>query len=454
MTRAGSPSDRITTYHGVHGHFNGKSWLLRQSRLSRQKTKQRQFALSVSSVSSVWSAISSFRSQWLLWCALLLVMPIATPASVGAQQRDTVADTTRRAFVRGGVHDKPSQTRLFGRTAIGGYAEAHARWQEVEGLKDDAGFEAKRFNLFTHTRVSDFVRIGAELEFEDGGSEIKLEFAAIDLLFHPAFALRGGMILSPLGKFNLAHDSPQNEFTDRPLVSAELIGVALSEPGFGVFGQLSSGRSRLTYELYATNGFHSGLIDDSEAGTRIPLGRGNFEDNNGSPAAVGRLAFSPHVDHEIGISAHTGAYNVFSLEGTKIDERRDLTIMVLDVETRVLGTSVNGEAALARIDVPPGLVGIYASKQRGWYVEAVHELGRGLVRTMPASFFALKARWDYVKFDADMPGESAGQVTVGANFRPTRDSALKLDYVRGRGRDRFNNLAHHAFILASIATYF
>jgi hypothetical protein len=381
--------------------------------------------------------------------ALLFTLPL------GAQQRDTLADTTRRPFVRGGVYDKPFQTRLLGRTAIGGYAEAHARWEEVEGLKDEAGFEAKRFNLFTHTRVSDFVRIGAELEVEDGGEEIKLEYAAIDVLLHPAVALRGGMILSPLGKFNLAHDSPLNEFTDRPLVSTELIGVALSEPGFGLLGQVAfRTNSRVTYELYGTNGFHAGLIDDSEEGTRIPLGRGNFEDNNGSPAVVGRVAWSPGVDHEIGFSGHHGAYNVFNLEGTRVDERRDLTIAVVDIETRVLGTVITGEAARARIDIPQSLRGVYAAKQHGWYVEAVHEIGRGLVRTMPASAFALKARWDYVKFDAEIPGESAGQVTLGLNFRPTRDSALKFDYVRGRGRDRFNNLAQHAFVLASIATYF
>jgi hypothetical protein len=375
-------------------------------------------------------------------------------AELPAQVRDTVADTTRRPFVRGGIYDKPFQTRLLGRTAIGGYAEAHARWQEVEGLKDDAGFEAKRFNLFTHTRVSDFVRIGAELEFEDAGREINLEYAAIDLLFSPRLALRGGMILSPLGKFNLAHDSPLNEFTDRPLVSTELIGVALSEPGFGLLGQTAVRGSRVTYEGYLTNGFHSGLIDDSEAGTRVALGRGNFEDNNGSPAAVGRLAWSPGVNHEIGVSAHTGAYNVFSLEGTRVDQRRDLTIAALDAETRLFGTTLSAEAAVVRVDIPPGLVGVYASRQHGWYVEAVREIGAGLVRAMPASAFALKARWDYVKFDADMPGESAGQVTVGANFRPTRDSALKFDYVRGRGRDRFNNRADHAFILGSLATYF
>ena len=387
--------------------------------------------------------------------APFLFVALGAGAPAGAQQRDTAQADTSRAFVRGGIYDKPFQTRLLGRTAIGGYAEAHARWEEVEGLRDEAGFEAKRFNLFTHTRVSDFVRIGAEIEIEEGGREIKLEYAAIDLLLHPAFALRGGMVLSPLGKFNLSHDSPLNEFTDRPLVSTELLGVALSEPGFGVLGRVGvGGGSRITYEAYATNGFHAGLIDDSEAGTRIPLGRGNVEDNNGSPALVGRLAWSPGVDHELGVSAHHGAYNVFNLEGTAIDERRDLTIAVVDGETRVLGTTIAGEAALARIDVPPGLVGVYASRQHGWYLEGVRDFGAGWIRTMPTSTFALKARWDYVKFDADIDGESAGQVTVGVNFRPTRDTALKFDYVRGRGRDRFNNLAQHAFILASLATYF
>ena len=262
------------------------------------------------------------------------------------------------------------------------------------------------------------------------------------------------MILSPIGRFNLSHDSPLNEFTDRPLVSTELIGVALSEPGFGVLGQLGVAGSRLTYEAYATNGFHSGLIDDSEAGTRIPLGRGNFEDNNGSPALVGRVALSPSVDHEVGLSAHHGAYNLFNLEGTAIDDRRDLTIAAIDLETRLFGTTITGEGALARIDIPPGLVGVYASRQHGWYLEAVREVFAGRIRTLPSSLFALKARWDYVDFDASTRGESSAQVTVGANFRPTRDTALKFDYVRGRGRDRFNNLAQHAFLLASLATYF
>ncbi len=388
---------------------------------------------------------------------ILSVLHLTAPGAA-AQQRDTArGDTTRveRPFVRGGVYDKPFENRLGSRTAFGGYAEAHARHERADGATEESGFVAKRFNLFASARVSDVVRFASELEFEEGGEEVKLEFAAIDLRIHPSFAVRGGMILSPLGRFNLSHDSPLNEFTDRPLVSTELIGVALSEPGFGVLGQLRAGRGgRLTYEFYATNGFHDGLITASEAGTRIPLGRGNHEDNNASPAFVGRLAWSPRQSLEVGLSTHHGAYNRFKAEGIDVDERRNATITVLDFDASVAGIRLQGEAAMASVQVPAGLVGIYASRQRGAYVETVREFGRGIVRTLPNSVFAAKVRWDGVDFDTALPGDSHAQWTAGVNFRPTRESVLKFDYVRGRARDAFNNAGERAAFLMSLATYF
>ena len=388
---------------------------------------------------------------------LLHVLAPAVAAQQQAARDTTRADSTRleRPFVRGGVYDKPFENRLGSRTAFGGYAEAHARHERADGATEESGFVAKRFNLFASARVSDVVRFASELEFEEGGEEIKLEFAAIDLRIHPAFALRGGMILSPLGRFNLSHDSPLNEFTDRPLVSTELIGVALSEPGFGVLGQLRAGQGgRLTYELYATNGFHDGLITASEDGTRIPLGRGNHEDNNASPAFVGRLAWSPRQSFELGLSAHRGAYNRFKIEGVDVDERHNATITVVDFDASVAGIRVQGEAAAASVQVPAGLVGIYASQQRGAYVEAVREFGRGLVRTLPSSAFAGKLRWDGVDFDTSLPGDSHAQWTLGVNFRPTRESVVKFDIVRGRARDAFNNAGERVAFLVSLATYF
>jgi hypothetical protein len=59
-----------------------------------------------------------------------------------------------------------------------------------------------------------------------------------------------------------------------------------------------------------------------------------------------------------------------------------------------------------------------------------------------------------VDFDADLPGDMTRQATVGINFRPTQDTVLKLDWVRARSRDRFNNPSDHAGLLFSVATYF
>ncbi len=385
--------------------------------------------------------------------SLVAVMGFAAPA-----YPQEVEDTTRarpRPFVEGGVYDKPYLAHLLGRTAVGGYAEAHARWEQVDGVTDQAGLILKRWNIFTATQVGDFVRIGAELEFEDGGEEIRIEYAAIDVGVHPSLTLRAGAILSPLGRFNLSHDSPRNEFTDRPLLSTELLGVALTEPGLGVLGLLPlGGAGRLTYELYAVNGFHDGLINDSPGGTRIPHGRQNFEDNNRSAAAVGRVAWSPRLGYELGISGHHGAYNLFLSEGEQIDERNDLSIWVVDAEATLAGLALLGEVATAAVGVPASLQGIYASRQRGLFLQAVRPFGRGWVKTMPDSYFSLGARLDIVDFDADVAGDLTQRATVGLNFRPIEDAALKLDYVRGRTRDRFNNPSDHAGIFFSIATYF
>jgi len=387
--------------------------------------------------------------------SVLAVSLVLIATSAGAQVRDTVRADSTRPFVRGGVYDKPYQTRLLGRTAIGGYAEAHARYERVDGITGGLGFEAKRFNIFTSTRVSDFVRMAAELEFEEGGEEVKLEYAAIDVRIHPALTLRGGMLLSPLGRFNLSHDSPLNEFTDRPLVSTEILGVALSEPGFGILGQLPAGRQgRVTWEAYFTNGFHDGLITNSPEGTRIPLGRGNTEDQNASPAFVGRLAWSPAIGYELGASAHHGAWNVFTRDGEAVDDRRDLTLGVIDGEAVLAGFRLSGEAALARADIPPGLSGTYASRQAGFFVDLARDFGSGWIRTAPGSSFTLKARLDAIDFDTEAVGQHVRQFGAGLNFRPTSESVIKTELVRGWGYDRFNNRSDFVRLLASFATYF
>jgi hypothetical protein len=391
--------------------------------------------------------------------ALLLVPALLLAGTRAAAQvvpDSTVGDTLRaRPFVEGGVYDKPYLTHLMGRTAIGGYVEAHGRWMQADGLREELGFELRRWNLFTATQVNDFVRIAAEVEVEELAEEITLEFAAIDLTIHPLLTLRAGALLSPLGRFNLAHDSPRNEFTDRPLVSTEIIGTALTEPGAGLLGAVDfAGVGRVTWEAYAVNGFHEGVITESPDGTRIPAGKKNIHDENASPAFVGRLSWSTGPDFEIGVSGHRGAYNVYRQAGEQVDRRRDIRITALDASATAAGIEFSGEALLAGIDVPEGLQDIYASRQRGIYIQAVRRFGANWIRAMPNSFFETGVRYDGVDFDADLDGDSSQRVTAGLNFRPSEDVALKLNLIRGRVRDRFNNAGEEAGILLSIASYF
>ena len=334
----------------------------------------------------------------LIVCVPVLIGVLTLPQLAHAQQDKPDSVRAARPFVEGGVYDKPYMTRLLGRTAIGGYAEAHARWERADGVLEEAGFQLKRWNIFAATQVSDYVRIGAELEFEELGEEITVEFAAIDVAIHPSLGLRAGAILSPLGRFNLSHDSPRNEFTDRPLVSTEIIGTALTEPGIGVFGLIGLGRvGRVTYELYAVNGFHDGLITDSPDGTRIPRGKKNSEDNNSSPAVVGRLAYSPALGFELGVSGHRGAYNVFRLDGEQVDARNDLGILTLDLEATFAGIAFSGEAVKAIIDIPSGLAGIYASRQQGFYFQAVRTFGRGFAWLDTSTCAALLAATNFIE---------------------------------------------------------
>ena len=387
----------------------------------------------------------------LLFLTASVALSAATTTPALAQEPDT---TRLRPFVRGGQGDKPYLVDLAGRLAIGGYAEAHMRYEREDGITEELGFEAKRFNLFFNSPISDFVRFGTELEFEDAAEEILLEFMTIDLLVHESFAARAGMILVPIGRFNLSHDSPLNPFTDRPIVSEEILATALSLPGLGAFGVVPlQGTSRLTYEAYLTNGFDDGILD-AEEGVRLGNGSSNFENNNTELSVVGRLAYSPRVGIEAGVSGMHGQYNVSELDGEEVDDARDVTLTAIDWDVDAGVAQVTGEIAFADIDIPPSLEGLIATDQWGIYTDVVVPFAIGRIPTMPQSRFEAKARIDYVDFDRDIDGDDAMRFSVGVNFRPTANTALKLDYFTGDTHDRFNNQGDQAGLLCSAATYF
>ena len=155
---------------------------------------------------------------------------------------------------------------------VGGYIDIQYRthqkgvletgdYNDIRGLQGTTnGFDQQRFVPFIYADITEHVKFASEIEIEHGirGAgeiEISLEFAHIDYLVNEPFNIRAGILLIPIGKFNLLHDSPLNDLTDRPLVAQFVIPSTMSETGAGFYGTFYPGRtSKLDYELYFTTG--------------------------------------------------------------------------------------------------------------------------------------------------------------------------------------------------------
>ncbi len=297
--------------------------------------------------------------------------------------------------------------------------------------------------------------------------EIKLETALVDLLLATPINLRAGILLSPLGRFNLAHDGPRYNVIDRPLVSTQIIPATLSEVGAGFFGAFYlSAFDRFTYEIYAVNGLSDGVVLGSGEGARIPQGKSTeafAEDNNGSPACTGRLAYNPRFGGEFGISFHAGRYNTYQVEGRAIDDPRSVRLFALDADYRWRRWHFRGEAALAHIDTPSDHVDndFIAERQRGFYLEGNYTFLRRPLFGMTEAALVWFSRYDSIDLNVgafDKTGENIGdatrRLTTGIAFRPTADTAIRLSYWRQWDYDQFNNLSHSMNVQFGVATYF
>lgn len=387
--------------------------------------------------------------------ATVLALVLAAPVLGQDMTSDSLDAMAARPFVRGGYDDKPHVTGLFGRIAVGGYLEARAGWARVDGVTDELGVEVTRWNLLFSTRVRERVEIFSEIEFEEGGEEVTVELAQVDIRFVPAFNTRAGVLLLPLGRFNLAHDAPRNEMVTRPAEAEALLGVALGQPGIGAFGRFERpGGARFTYEAYAVTGYHDGLLLDSPDGTRLAAGKRNFEDRNASPGVVGRIEWSPFASAGVGLSGYRGAYNVYRADGLAVDDRRDVSVVVLDLEAPLGPVQWSAEVADVDVELPPTLPGLFASRQAGAYLMGAWRFGDGWIDSMPGSSFTLAARGEAVDFDRDLVGDSMKAIALGLNFRPVPETVIKLGIERGETRDRFNNPSAFARLRLGIATYF
>ena len=364
-----------------------------------------------------------------------------------------------------------SYADLVRNTYIGGYMDHELEFDE----NGNHTFDQHRLIPFIYSDVSDRVKFATEIEIEHGGTnssggiqgkkgELKIEFATIDFLMTDWLNFRGGIILSPLGKFNLTHDSPLQDLTDRPMVSTRIIPTTLSESGMGFFGTIyPTELSKLSYEIYAVNGF------SAQDGSSVAGGGLNFirssrgsqqDDNNRNPAIVGRLAYSPFLGLEIGLSAHTGY----------IDQHGDsrMTIKAVDWTYQRGAFELVGEYAHASIERDDGDVNgipksdLYNGDMWGYYVEPRYHFMPQLLKDIAPTIFTENSTFTAVVrmggLDINNPTPGSDdtrqtRLTPGFNFRYTEDTVFKAEYQFNWENDHRTETSNNSLVF-SVSTYF
>lgn len=339
------------------------------------------------------------------------------------------------------------------KATIGGYADVMYNILSRQNLDNPSrnSFGQQRLVPFIYADITDRVKFAAEIEIERGGTNspqgdgsIQVEFAQLDYLVDERINLRGGILLMPVGKFNLLHDSPLNDLVDRPMVSRLIIPSTWFEAGAGIYGTFyPSALSKIDYELYAVNGMTQTAGAITDLGIRSARGSVS-RDRDDSKAIVGRLAFSPMLGIEIAGSGYHGQYK----PSTATVGSGNIDIFAVDWTLQRGPFELIGEAAWTRIsnNNATGVTGngIGPSGMFGYYVQGnYHFMPELLKRLAPSHFsdastFTATVRWEQIDTDTDnrtMGGANTlgnrrelDRLTVGLNFRPVEDMVFKINW--------------------------
>lgn len=382
--------------------------------------------------------------------------------------RRSMPDTGRLQLNMDAVYNRPFLNVGKLPVALGGYVEANWQHLGTDGVTEGHQFQMRRLTLFVASTIYKRIKFLSEIEFEDGTKEINIEFASIDMEFHPLLNLRGGIIMNPIGAFNQNHDGPKWEFVDRPISATQLLPATWSNVGFGLFGKLYKGNWVYAYEAYLTNGFDDKIISNKENKTFLPASKANenrFEESfNGVPLITAKTAIRHRKIGELGISYMGGVYNKFQEDGLVFDKKRRVHVFALDFNTTIprINTWINTEWAFVNVDVPETYSQQFGNRQLGGFIDVVHPVMKRNILGFEKSIINAAFRFEYVDWNSEKfreTGTNIGDhvlaIVPGVSWRPTAQTVLRLNYRYNWQTDIFNNEASKtAGFQIGISSYF
>ena len=393
--------------------------------------------------------------------------------SVKAQELDSIIqrtpiDTSKTLLNMDAAYNRPFLSVGKMPVALGGYLEANTYYASEDGVSEGLSFQARRLTMFMSASITKRIKFLSEMEFEDGTKEIGIEFAAMDVAFHPLLNFRGGIIMNPIGAFNQNHDGPKWEFVERPDVGVNMLPATWSNAGFGLYGKTYKGDWVLGYEAYLSNGFDNSIIDNEENRTFLPASKENeerFEESNSGKALMtGKLAIKNRNIGEIGLSYMGGIYNKFEDDGVTLDQKRRLDVFAIDMNTTIkrTGTYLVGEVVWVMVDVPTTYTQQYGNKQQGAFIDIVQPILKRKIFDWDNAVLNVSARLDYVDWNIGKfketnteIGDDLWAITPAISFRPSAQTVFRLNYRYQWQTDILNNpSARTAAWMFGFSTYF
>ncbi|MEQ8812296.1 MAG: hypothetical protein RIE59_24725, partial [Imperialibacter sp.] len=347
-------------------------------------------------------------------------------------RRSPVDTTMAKGMNMDAVYNRPFLQMGKMPVSLGGYVEADYQYMGEDGVTEGHTFRIPRMTLFVASTIHRKIKFLSELELEEGGKEISIEFAAMDFSFHPLINFRGGVVMNPIGAFNQNHDGPKWEFVDRPIAMTQMLPATWSNVGFGLYGKQYVNDWAFGYETYVTNGFDDSIISNAENKTFLPASKANkdrFEESsNGQPLVTGKFAIRHNMVGEIGLSYMGGVFNKFEDDGLVLDDKRRLDVVAVDVNTTLpfSKTYIVGEWAWVMVDVPETYSQTYGNKQRGGFIDIVQPVLNRPMLGFEKAVLNLACRLEYTDWNAGKFRETGGNISEhlwaivpAISFRPT-----------------------------------
>jgi hypothetical protein len=377
----------------------------------------------------------------LITILILLVSLISQGQIDHALLRRTKSDTSKMLLNMDAVYNRPFLAIEKTPVALGGYVEANWQHLGTDGVTEGHQFQMRRLTLFIASSIYKRIKFLSEIEFEDGTKEINIEFASIDIEFHPLLNLRGGVVMNPIGAFNQNHDGPKWEFVDRPMSATQLLPATWSNVGFGLYGKKYNNNWVYAYEVYLTNGFDDNIISNEENKTFLPATKQNrdrFEESfNGQPLGTAKVALRNKKIGELGLSYMGGIYNKFEDDGLPIDERRRLDTWAIDFNTVIpkVKTYITAEWTLINLNVPETYSQQFGSKQTGGFIDIIQPILRKNIFGFEKSVINAACRLEYVDWNVGTFKETGSNISEdfksivgGLSWRPTQQTVVRLNY--------------------------